>query len=262
VLLTRVIAALIFAPALLALTWLGGWYLALACVVIAALALGEFVSLTQSDTYSRVVTVALGLVVAFVTLGVAPELGRVLVPTLVMTGLLASLFRPEPLTASVSRGALVVLGALYGGGLITYLARLRELEQGLSLSLLALFCTWGADTGAYFAGRAFGRHKLYPKISPGKTVEGGLGGVVAAIAVAFVVDRVFASGLAVWALASVGAIAAVLGALGDLAESMIKRAVGAKDSSRLIPGHGGVLDRFDSVMFVAPAVYAFVTLVR
>ena len=133
--------------------------------------------------------------------------------------------------------------------------------MGLGLSLGAIFCTWAADTGAYFAGRAFGRHKLYPKISPGKTVEGAIGGLASAVGAAFLIRFLFDVPMEAAYTAGMGAVAGVAGVIGDLSESLLKRSVGAKDSSRLIPGHGGVLDRFDGVMFAAPALYAYVVIV-
>lgn len=262
-LVTRIIAALVFAPALLVLVWLGGLPLALACLVLAALASWEVMALVIEPRGLRLWGIGLGLLVAVATLGWLPgPLLGALVPLLTMLALLFVLVRPEPIPTSVSRAALLMLGAAYGGGLITYLARLRELPDGQGLALLALFCTWASDTGAYFAGKAFGRHKLYPKISPAKTVEGAIGGIAMAVAMAFAIAAFLPTGLGTAELAVVGGLAAVLGGVGDLCESMMKRAVGAKDSSRLIPGHGGVLDRFDAVMFVAPAVYVFASFVR
>jgi phosphatidate cytidylyltransferase len=263
VLLTRVLAALVFTPALLALVWLGGVSLQLACLVLAALCAWEFAALTlAADRAAIGGTWALAVVVAHTTVARNADLSAVLVPFVVIAVLSATLAKPQPLAGSINRAALIVLGALYGGGLITYLSRLRSLEHGLGLAMLAVLATWGSDTGAYFAGKAFGRHKLYPTISPAKTVEGALGGIVSAIVATFLVDRVFPTGLSSTELTLAGVIAAVAGGIGDLAESMIKRAVGAKDSSRLIPGHGGVLDRFDGVLFAAPALYAFVTFGR
>ncbi len=151
-------------------------------------------------------------------------------------------------------------GLAYCVGLIPCLALLRDAEAGLTLAALALFCTWGADTCAYAVGRSIGRHKLCPSISPGKTIEGAIGGAVGAVAVAFVVRSVLGGTMATTHLIVIGALVAVVSVVGDLSASLLKRSVGAKDSSKLIPGHGGVLDRFDGVMFAAPAIYLYMGL--
>jgi phosphatidate cytidylyltransferase len=261
---TRALAALVFAPALLWIVWRGGPLLAAACLVLAALMLWEFLSLTlgAGEFYLKGLAFALGALVAVTTLAWLPEQVRPLVlPAGVLALFIAILARPEPIQQSITRAALIALGTVYACGLIPYLALLRGLPSGQGLALMALFCTWAADTGGYFAGRALGRHKLYPKISPAKTVEGLVGGLLAAVGAAFLIHSIhglFAASLASWHLVAIGMIAALLGVAGDLCESMLKRSVGAKDSGTLIPGHGGVLDRFDAVMFVAPGLYLFV----
>lgn len=260
---TRVIAALIFAPALAGLVYLGGLALEIACMIIAILALWEFLELTlgAGQRYAKAFAFVAGILVAASTLGwpYGIPLGT-LWPASTLVLMLSVLARPEPIDASIRRTALISLGVAYCAGLIPYLARLRELPDGFAFAFAALFCTWAADTGAYFAGRFLGRHKLYPKISPSKTVEGLVGGLVAAVAAAVAIKVVFHVPIMLVDAVIIGSIAAVFGVAGDLCESMLKRSVGAKDSSTLIPGHGGVLDRFDAVMFVAPAVYLYVDL--
>lgn len=262
---TRVLAALVFAPAFLAMVVLGGWYLRLTCLAVAGLMLWEYFSLVYGpgQRFLKTLGYALGAAVAAHVIGLGPAVPLELaLPAGTMALLIAVLLSPEPLPTSVSRAALLGLGVLYGAGLFPFLARLRDHESaGLALAAMGLFCTWGADTGAYFAGKALGRHKLYPLISPKKTVEGLAGGIVAAIAVALLVRWLFAPTLAVAHTVVLGALAGVVGTAGDLTASMVKRSVGAKDSSAIIPGHGGVLDRFDGVMFVVPAVHLYVTLV-
>lgn len=115
--------------------------------------------------------------------------------------------------------------------------------------------TWASDSFAYFAGRAFGSHKLAPAISPNKTIEGVFGGLIGTIAVVVGLGWLLAMPLP--QMAALGAAIAVLGTLGDLVESMMKRQTGIKDSGAIIPGHGGVWDRFDSVLFTAPLVYYY-----
>ena len=132
------------------------------------------------------------------------------------------------------------------------------LDPGRFFMFLVLFSVWASDTFAYFAGRAFGKNKLCPAISPGKTLEGALGGFIGAVAVALIVSLVFRFSVLHGVI--IGLIVAITAPLGDLIESVLKRTCGVKDSGALIPGHGGILDRFDSLLIAAPAVYAYLVL--
>ena len=152
------------------------------------------------------------------------------------------------------RVGLAVLGVVYPGLLLSSLIRIRQLETGQWWIILTLVVTWLNDTCAYFAGRAFGKRKLYERISPSKTWEGAIGGAIGSVVGAMIVAYVWLPQLAVAKAALIGLGAAVLGPLGDLSESLLKRAYGAKDSGRLLPGHGGILDRIDALIFNAPFV--------
>jgi phosphatidate cytidylyltransferase len=165
----------------------------------------------------------------------------------------ALLFEEEPQNAP-RRVGLAVLGVVYPGLLLSSLVQLRQLERGEWWIVLALTVTWFNDTCAYFAGRTFGRRKMAERISPSKTWEGAIGGGLGSIAGALVVQHFWLPHLPPWGAALIGAGAAVFGPLGDLSESMLKRAYGAKDSGRLLPGHGGILDRVDALLFNAPYV--------
>lgn len=261
----RVLTALIFAPALLYVVWAGDDLLRLACVLVSTLMLWEFLQLTLKEAprvlHGGAYLLGIGLAAALVGWLPAPW-SILLLPLGAMGVLTLGVAKPEPIPESTSRAGLMVLGVLYGAGLFPFISLLRDMpgeNVGLGLSLSAIFCTWASDTGAYFAGRAFGRRKLYPKVSPGKTVEGAIGGVVSAVAAAFLIRFLFSVPLPGLYTAGLGAVAGLAGIIGDLSESLLKRSVGAKDSSKLIPGHGGVLDRFDGVMFAAPALYAYAT---
>lgn len=152
---------------------------------------------------------------------------------------------------------MTIAGVVYVGWLLSHLLLLRGSGTGWDLGLkwltLAFFCTWAADSVAYFAGRAFGKRKLAPDISPKKSVEGAIGGAIATVLVGWFWGPVI--GIAPWQGALVACFAFVVSVLGDLAESALKRYTGVKDSGALLPGHGGVLDRFDSSLFVLPFVY-------
>lgn len=148
---------------------------------------------------------------------------------------------------------------------MTTMIRIERMDSknGLFLLIMALCGAWIADTGAYFTGVAVGRHKLCPEISPKKTIEGFVGGILTTAvvyAVAFSLFYGFTPKRAVIAFVT-GAVCAVVGAIGDLSASMVKRQIGFKDYGKIMPGHGGLMDRFDSVLFVLPTFYAFIALV-
>jgi phosphatidate cytidylyltransferase len=156
-----------------------------------------------------------------------------------------------------------VFGIVYVAYLASHLILLRELplqiggeyRLGASFVFLVFTVTWAADTGAYAVGSLFGRHPLLPRVSEKKTWEGAGGGVAFGALAGWAASRTFAGYLAPWQGLALGALAAVVGLLGDLFESLLKRDAELKDTSRVIPGHGGVLDRFDSLLFTAPLIY-------
>jgi len=174
--------------------------------------------------------------------------------------LLAALFRGAPFDKMIVTSGVTILGVLYVVLLGGHLVAVRTgFEQPLSAHLLSFFflVLMGADTGAYYTGRAIGKHKLAPKISPGKTWEGVVGGMVAALGLATVAHFWFFRELPLkWAL-PLAAVMTILGILGDLTESALKRGAGAKDAAKILPGHGGALDRLDSLLFNAPLIYYF-----
>ena len=267
-LLVRVATALILLPLVIWLIWLGGVWFALLLGAAAALCALELnllpTSLPAPAQASGEGAVLSGA--AIVSMGGAfliPLLAEVrfwlVTPNLVLAAVLMvafvdTLLFEEQLANAARRVGLAVLGAVYPGLLISALVRLRQLDRGEWWVMLAITVTWMNDTCAYFAGRAFGKHKLYQRISPSKTWEGAIGGGLGSMAGAMVVQYFWIPQLAPWGAALIGAGAALLGPVGDLSESMLKRAFSAKDSGRLLPGHGGMLDRLDALLFNAPFV--------
>ncbi|HUS13284.1 MAG TPA: phosphatidate cytidylyltransferase [Pyrinomonadaceae bacterium] len=174
--------------------------------------------------------------------------------------LVAAMLRGAPFDKIIAASGATILGVLYVVFLGGHLVAVRNgFEQTLSAHLLSFFflVLMGADTGAYYVGRAIGKHKLAPQISPGKTWEGVVGGVVIALVLATVAHFWFFRELPLkWAL-PLAVVMIVLGILGDLTESALKRGAGAKDTAKILPGHGGALDRLDSLLFNAPLIYYF-----
>ncbi|MCC6810116.1 MAG: phosphatidate cytidylyltransferase [Deltaproteobacteria bacterium] len=169
---------------------------------------------------------------------------------------IAHVFFPGDMASVGNRTGIAMLAAVYGGVPVSYLIMVRMIpEHGRGLAFLALSLSWFCDTFAYFGGKAFGKTKLYPKMSPNKTVEGLLSGAVAAGIAAYIVSRVAEIPWSATMAVAVGLVSAPWGQLGDLCESMLKRSFGVKDAGFILPGHGGVLDRFDAVLFVAPYIY-------
>ena len=161
-----------------------------------------------------------------------------------------------------------ILGVFYVAWLGSHIILLRQLGEqapagdlGGSFVILALALAWGTDTGAFFVGNAFGKRKLLPRVSPDKSVEGAWGGVATALGIAFLSKATFASYLTAVDALTLGLVSPAAAILGDLVESLMKRDVQVKDTSRALPGHGGMLDRFDSVLFVAPLVYYYLRFV-
>ena len=150
-------------------------------------------------------------------------------------------------------------GVLYIGFLGSFIVLLRDIEHdGRDWVLLALFATFATDSGAYFTGRLLGRHRMAPRISPKKTWEGFAGGAAAGFAAVVALAAIFDLPMDAWEAVALGLALPVAAALGDLAESAIKRSMHLKDASELIPGHGGVMDRLDSVLFTFATVYLFI----
>lgn len=145
--------------------------------------------------------------------------------------------------------AYLLVGALYIGYGFSFMMKTIWEPHGLALSLLVIFVTWANDSGAYFVGRKWGKRKLWPEISPNKTIEGALGGVFFGVLTSIAMFQAFPE-LGEWSAALLmGVVVTVVGQIGDLVESALKRSTGVKDSGTILPGHGGVLDRFDSLLY-------------
>ena len=169
------------------------------------------------------------------------------------------LFRFRDIQSVAGRYAATVAGIIYAGFLTTYLAKLKLLDPNDAgdTVLIVLIVAWVADTGGYFAGRFLGKAKLYEAVSPKKTWAGAWGGLAGSLLGVAILKLVAAHWLTWLDVVLIAIPGGILGQLGDLAESLIKRSVGVKDSGALLPGHGGILDRIDAVLFIAPYVYIY-----
>jgi phosphatidate cytidylyltransferase len=161
---------------------------------------------------------------------------------------------------SFSGLGLTLFGAIYLGYLFSYAFLLRQLDYGFFYLLLAFLLAWATDIGAYASGRLWGKHKLAKTLSPNKTIEGAVGGLVCSMAVSVIAFIVVSIPSTLAETAILGLLASIVGQIGDLTASAIKRQTGIKDFGNLLPGHGGVLDRFDSFLLIAPLVYYYLGL--
>lgn len=262
----RVLTSVVALPLLFALLFLApdrAWFLFL--LVVAGLTSFELFGMSSGG--DRVVQLAgvVATTVAFssaVFLQAAPKWALLVMVLLPVVSLLPPLFRPGPIEKAGMRLMTAIGGPYYVGALLAPLVLLRQDggTHGPFWVLLVLAVAWLGDTGAYFTGRALGKKKLYPLVSPNKTWAGLYGAVgsggVAALLVSFTIPT-----LPVLHAVGLGLVAGLLGQLGDLAESLLKRSAGVKDSGTIIPGHGGLFDRIDALLFVAPVIYVY-TLVR
>ena len=238
----------------IAACWAGGWYFSLFLFVILMTALWEFLRMS-SRAYPVLFIpglVAGASVLILASTHNAANFGVVLVPVAVwMMG--ASLC--SPIKDRVVGLAVTALGILYVTGLGLHVLWLREMDKGLELLVLVFLGTWAADTFAFFVGVRYGKTPLAPEISPGKSVEGLFGGVLGAVIVTAAAASLLLPDLGFLVSLLLGLVLGALSPVGDLLESMFKRNFSIKDTSRFIPGHGGFLDRIDSLLVTAPVSY-------
>jgi phosphatidate cytidylyltransferase len=267
-----VITSVLFLPVLVFLAWVGGVAYLLFTIVAIALMLAEFYAMMEQKGFSphwksgflAALLLPLGLFSRLRTARLEEWHVGALLTFLLFAVFLAELRRGTGRQAAVNTAA-TLLGALYVGWLGSHLAGLRELAPvlgrpyalGMSFALLPFFLAWSCDTAAYAVGRVFGRRRLAPALSPKKSVEGAVGGLAASLLAGIVARAWFAPYLSLLDALLLGTLVGFFGQIGDLVESLLKRDAHTKDSSELIPGHGGALDRFDSLLFAAPIVYYY-----
>lgn len=287
----RVLTAIVLIPIVLVLVLRAPVaVLAVAVAAVSVLTLREYVGLVRHynvAAYGRVLYVL--AVLAFVLLALqtgAPYLVATMqmlfgisgAAVFVLMFFFAVAMRREPLAEGFPAAAAAVFGFLYIVVPLAMLVQLRQQGSGAFLILYTLIVVWMGDTVAYYTGRAIGRHKMAPRVSPGKTWEGAAGSMIGAVVcgvLVFAYSREISSGLMriglltpdqaylppqippLWQFAVLSAVVNVAAQIGDLAESLLKRGAGVKDSGNILPGHGGMLDRIDALLFAAPVVWYY-----
>jgi phosphatidate cytidylyltransferase len=259
----RILSALVLVPAVLAgVVYATPWPFLVALAAIGTLCLQEYFSLMRAVGlraqpafgYAALWILMVGLKGKWIP----PES---LISGLVLAAFLAAMWRPEPFRERALGLMGNILGVFYPGILLYCALPLRFGEkQGLQWFVILLGVIWVGDSLALFVGRKIGRTPFASKISPKKTNEGAVGGLLGGMLAAVLLQRILFTGLPLGHVMAVSVLAGVFGQLGDLAESMLKRAAEVKDSSHLVPGHGGVLDRLDSLLFAIPVTYLYLLL--
>ena len=257
----RELTALIASPiAIWIIRWSHAYVYDLTIAAIACVALYEFLDLGRRKGFHVPIAICIGVMLfilaAFVLEPISVEMG-VFLTLLVIPGYYV--LRGGDLAEALPSSGIAVLATLYVGMLAGSLIRLRNdfPIEGPKLVFFLLIVVWMGDTGAYYFGKSFGKHRMSPRISPKKTIEGGIGGIVTSIASAIAIHFTFFPQFPLLHAAIAGLVLSVTGVIGDLAESMWKRSADVKDSGTLLPGHGGFLDRFDSVFYATPILYSY-----
>ncbi len=258
--LVRTLTGLIGVPLVLWIVISGSLVMQISGVVLGAIAIMEYFR-AISLVYKPIKVLGFLLVVGFFAfLPFCMEYYSMYISLVLLLPLICGVLTYPKYT--ITDIAATIFGVIYIGLLFGLIVSIRNFDNGLFWVILLFVCTWGSDTCAYFVGRAFGKVKLAPELSPKKTVEGSIGGVVGASIFALIyclvmikLGYVSFTVVQIFIIVLVACFAAVLSQIGDLAASSIKRNVGAKDFGKIFPGHGGVLDRFDSVLLTTPFIF-------
>lgn len=260
--LTRIITAVIGIPLVIAVIVLGDPWLRLIMMVISCIGLYEFYSAIKSEYKPMQWLGYIAVIIYYLLFSAMNRHSTVFLSVFILIALTVLVITYSRYT--IADIALTVFPIIYVAMFFSFLLLIREAEYGMFWVWLIPLSAWGSDTCAYFAGLTLGKHKLAPQLSPKKTVEGSVGGVIGAALIAYIYTMIYThfqyGELRSYVLLII--IAATLGAIfsqvGDLAASAIKRHFNVKDFGNLLPGHGGILDRFDSILFVAPTIYIMV----
>ena len=228
---------------------------------VSTLAMYEFFCMALEDKADRIASLVLGVATVAMFYWMPADSGghAVAMATAAIPACLYYLFRFGDMNTALRRLSATIAGIVYAGVLLTFLALIKKGggAHGGDFILLILAIAWIGDTGAYFAGRFLGKTKLYPAVSPGKTWAGAVGGLLGATGATVAIKILLFKELGWLDAMAIAIPGAALGQMGDLVESVMKRSAGVKDSGALLPGHGGILDRVDAVLFIAPYTYCY-----
>lgn len=257
----RVISGLLFLPVFYLVTWkLDPVYFTGLVLAAAVIGQHEFYRLAKARGISpgALLGMVLGALVVLEAYHPLPaEAGKNYAAAFLLLVMAARLFSSRPVEGALEDISVTVLGICYVAFLFSFQVAVRMSDHGKQWLVFLFFIIWASDIGAYSVGIPFGRHRLYEKVSPKKSIEGLFGALAASAGMALICRAWFMPEIGVGEAVAIALLLSAVGTVGDLAESLIKRAAGVKDSGSIIPGHGGILDRMDSMLFAAPVLYYY-----
>lgn len=255
----RLLSSAIGLPIVLILIWFGGWFFAAGLLFAAMWSVWELFGMARRAGYHVSYGIGFGgtaaLLLTPALVGEQAAGGSYVSVVVLVAGLLYLVYRSGRSANPLPDSLLTLGGTYYLGLLFGYAVLLRALPEGRGWLVLLFLATFAADTSAFVVGRKWGKYRLAPAVSPSKTLEGAIGGLVAGIAVTLALTVLLPLPLGWWQALAIGFLITLAGQLGDLVESAIKRGFQAKDAGALLPGHGGILDRADSLLFAALMLY-------
>ncbi|OPJ61803.1 phosphatidate cytidylyltransferase [Clostridium oryzae] len=260
----RYIGALIISP-LIVFVFLGGWFLQALCLLLSIIGIYEFFKVAKNKGYKPVNSAAFIFIVVYYLLFIKYRNTEFLSPMIIIATLLLLCLPIIKSKYNYTDVAITILGLIYVPIFFSFIASVNLKEHGNILVWLVFLTSWGCDTFAYYIGKNFGKRKLSPKISPNKTLEGSIGGCIGSALLTVIFGAVIQANITyimpLYHYAILGLIASFLSEFGDLVASSMKRYAGIKDFSNLIPGHGGILDRFDSILYSSVTIYYYLTFI-